>query len=249
MIAIFLLRVAVGLIAGLGLLSPALVNPRFYRAQFWITFGLALGAAVFARDLAGLALWLALGCALLGALAGSVVWSLEGAPGGRMVVALTGIALVAGLVLAESRREEAGDLVPRLAGDATSAALLGSALTAMLLGHFYLIAPGMSLTPLLRMLAAFALAVFLRLTVAAVGLWSWTAEHALTNLTDVTVLWLPLRWGVGFVAPLILAWMAWQAARIRSTQSATGILYVAVIFCFLGELTGQLLWSATGQLL
>jgi hypothetical protein len=42
--------------------------------------------------------------------------------------------------------------------------------------------------------------------------------------------------------------MAWQTARIRSTQSATGILYVAVIFCFLGELTGQLLWSSTGLL-
>ena len=45
----------------------------------------------------------------------------------------------------------------------------------------------------------------------------------------------------GFVAPLALDWMAWQTARIRSTQSATGILYVVVIFCFLGELTSQLL--------
>jgi hypothetical protein len=63
------------------------------------------------------------------------------------------------------------------------------------------------------------------------------------------VLWLPLRWGLGFVGPLVLAWMAWRTVRIRSTQSATGILYVAVIFCFLGELTGQLLWSNTGILL
>jgi hypothetical protein len=54
-------------------------------------------------------------------------------------------------------------------------------------------------------------------------------------------LWLPVRWLVGFLAPLGLVWMAWQAARIRSTQSATGILYVVVIFCFLGELTGLLL--------
>jgi len=249
MTAIFLLRVAVGLIAGLGLLSPRLVNPRFYRAQFWITFGLSLGAAVFASDVAGPALWFALGCALLLAFIGSVVWSLEGAPGGSFIVALTGIALAASLGLAELGREDTGDLVRRLAGDATSAALLGSALTAMLLGHFYLIAPGMALTPLLRMLAALVLAVLLRLTVAAAGLWSWTAEHSLTNLNDVTILWLPLRWGVGFVAPLVLAWMAWHPARIRSTQSATGILYVAVVFCFLGELSGQLLWSTTGQLL
>jgi hypothetical protein len=48
---------------------------------------------------------------------------------------------------------------------------------------------------------------------------------------------------LGFVGPLVFGWMAWQSARIRSTQSATGILYVVVIFCFLGELTGQLMHS------
>ena len=50
-----------------------------------------------------------------------------------------------------------------------------------------------------------------------------------------------MRWAVGFAGVLGLTWMAWRTARIRSTQSATGILYVVVIFCFLGELTGQLL--------
>jgi hypothetical protein len=43
--------------------------------------------------------------------------------------------------------------------------------------------------------------------------------------------------------------MTWQTAKIRSTQSATGILYVVVIFCFLGELTGQLLGDNTGFVL
>ncbi len=63
------------------------------------------------------------------------------------------------------------------------------------------------------------------------------------------LLWLPLRWGLGFLAPLLLGGMAWQTARIRSTQSATGLLYVVVIFCFLGELTGQLLQGETGYAL
>ena len=35
--------------------------------------------------------------------------------------------------------------------------------------------------------------------------------------------------------------MTWQTLKIPNTQSATGILYVAVIFAFLGELTSQLL--------
>ena len=35
--------------------------------------------------------------------------------------------------------------------------------------------------------------------------------------------------------------MSWQTLKIPNTQSATGILYVAVITTFLGELTAQLL--------
>jgi hypothetical protein len=104
----------------------------------------------------------------------------------------------------------------------------------------------MSLTPLRRLLAVLFLATLARVGVAAVGLWSWTAGHSLFNLEDETVLWLPLRWGLGFVGPLVLGWMAWQTARIRSTKSATGILYVIVIFCFLGELTSQLLLRGSG---
>ena len=60
-------------------------------------------------------------------------------------------------------------------------------------------------------------------------------------MDNETVLLLSLRWGLGFAGVLVLGWMSWESARIRSTQSATGILYVVVIFCFLGELSGQLL--------
>jgi hypothetical protein len=61
--------------------------------------------------------------------------------------------------------------------------------------------------------------------------------------------WLLLRWGLGLIGPLILCVLAWQTAKIRSTQSATGLLYVVVIFCFLGELTGQLLRDSTNFVL
>ena len=249
MIAIFCLRLAAGLMAAPLILSPAQVNPRFFRAQNWIALGLTIGVAIFAREFAPPMLWLTLGISMALAFIGSVIWALEGAPGGRWVLALLAVNLAATLVLAEWSQNNVGPLSRRLAADAASAILLGSALTAMLLGHFYLIAPGMSLTPLLRVLAVLVAAIFLRMAIAGLGLWSWSTENSLTNLTDVTVLWLPVRWGVGFIGPLILVWMAWRTARIRSTQSATGILYVAVIFCFLGELTGQLLWSNTGVLL
>ncbi len=248
MLALFCLRLAAGLLACLLLLSPARINPRLYRTHFLVALALAAVAVAFAYDSAGAGALAALGCAAALSLAGFFCWSLEGAPLGRTLVVAAAVALATALVLVETSAEPPERLGWRLAADATSAALLGSATTAMLLGHTYLIAPGMTMAPLLRLLAALLGATVARLALAALALWLWssTGGHSLFTLEDETVLWLPLRWGLGFVAPLVLGAMAWQTARIRSTQSATGILYVVVIFCFLGELTGQLLQSTTG---
>jgi hypothetical protein len=109
------------------------------------------------------------------------------------------------------------------------------------MGHSYLIAPAMSLVPLFRLLGALFAALALRAAIDGWALLQWTGDHSLGSLKGDNLLWLPVRWLVGLLAPLVLGGMAWQTARIRSTQSATGILYVVVIFCFLGELTGQLL--------
>jgi hypothetical protein len=40
---------------------------------------------------------------------------------------------------------------------------------------------------------------------------------------------------------LVLTWLTWQTLKIPNTQSATGILYAAVVLAFIGELTSQLL--------
>ncbi len=254
MLAVFSLRLACGMTAALLLLSPAQVNPRFYRTHFLTALGLAAVAVVFSWHVEDRWLWVALGSSLGLALLGSISWMLEGAPGGRTLVVLTTLALAVALGRLEladrdrppedtaaARPGEAGWL---LADDFASAAVLGAATTAMLIGHSYLIAPAMSLTPLLRLLGALFAALVLRMGLAVVGLWYWTGEHSAVNLE--TALWLAPRWGLGFLAPLGLGWMAWETARIRSTQSATGILYVVVIFCFLGELTSQLLLTRSG---
>jgi hypothetical protein len=260
MLSTFCLRLACGMAGALLLLPPGVVNPRFYRVQFLTVLGLTALAAVALPSAAGLGLWLALGLVLAASLVGSIVWSLDGAPGGRIAVVGTALATTAALVVAGltppapvasddvTRVEQTASAPLLVADELASAALLGSATTAMLMGHSYLIAPAMSLTPLLRLVGALLAATFVRMALAGVGLWSWTADHSLANLEDA-VLWLPVRWGLGFLAPLILGWMAWQTTRIRSTQSATGILYVVVIFCFLGELTSQLLLRNTGYVL
>jgi hypothetical protein len=267
MLGLFCLRLASGLIGALLLFAPRLVNPRFYRVHFLTALGLTAVAVVVLWDLSGVWVWAA-GSAMLLAFAGSLVWSLEGAPGGRILIGLALAALVGTLGLASQTRLEAVEAerakvrwatvsVPcaeclraeGLADDLTSAALLGTATTAMLMGHSYLIAPSMSLTPLLRLLTGLFVALLLRFGLAAAALWSSTAERSFFDLDQETMLWLPLRWAVGLASPLVLTWMAREAAKIRSTQSATGILYVVVICCFLGELTSQLLFHNTGSIL
>ena len=239
-LSVFALRLAAGMIACLLLLSPADVNPRFYRVHFLTVLGLTGLAAVFVRTGGGWPLWTLLFAGMALALAGSISWFLEKAPGGRTLIVLTALALVGSLVCLEAADPAAvrAPLFTALA-DLTSAAVLGSALSAMLMGHSYLIAPSMSLRPLLMLIGALAVSIAARMAVD--GLWFWTAGRSMGTLDNETILLLLVRWAVGFAGVLALTWMAWQTARIRSTQSATGILYVVVIFCFLGELTSQLL--------
>jgi hypothetical protein len=251
MLATFCVRLALGLLATLVLLSPRQLHPRFFRTHFLTALGLLVVATLAAWADAGGALrgLLAGGTAL--ALLGSVSWTFDPAPGGRTLLVAAWAVLGAALL----------DLEPAVAGPAaragwpaavwagvglTSALLLGTALTAMLIGHSYLIAPGMALTPLLRMLGTMGLATLVRAAVAGTGLWFWTGTVAAYTLDNEVVLLLPVRWLVGIVAPLVFGGMAFAAARIRSTQSATGILYVAVVCGFLGELLGVLLTRQTG---
>jgi len=245
MLAIFCLRLASGMLACLLLLSPAQVNPRFFRTHFLTVLGLTALAAAFLRDVADLWLWLTLAAVLVLAALGSMAWMLDEAPGGQAwTVATLPLALLA-LGQAGYCVRDQGEPWWLLLDDLTAAALLGSAMTAMLIGHSYLIAPAMSLQPLYRLLGALAASTVVRICVATGGLWLWTGAAAGTRLDSEMILWLAVRWGIGFLGPLVLCWLAWETTRIRSTQSATGILYVVVILCFLGELTSQLLVERT----
>ncbi len=243
LLATFCARLACGLIASLLLLSPSQVPPRFFRVQYLTALGL-LAVVGFWLETAELRAWLVWGSAMLLTFAGSVVWHLEGHPGHRIILLLSNVMLVTllSLGLVNSNRDSG-----LAAADAiTSAAVLGAATSAMLMGHSYLIAPTMSLSPLYRLLGALAGTVGVRLILACVGLYWWTASRATGNLETETLLWLGVRWLIGLAGPLALGWLAWETARIRSTQSATGILYVVVILTFLGELTSMLLLEKTG---
>src|SRR5262249_37653573 len=149
--------------------------------------------------------------------------------GGKATIFLAPIVMAASLIYGGILIRGDADEPLRVADDVLAALVLGSATTAMLMGHSYLISPSMSIGAFMTLLAPIGVSVLLRLGLAGFGLWGWTSTASASNLETELLLWLGVRWTLGLIAPLVLAWMAWETARIRSTQSATGILYVVVI--------------------
>jgi len=238
MLETFLLRLSLGFTVGLWVLPAGLVASRFYRIHLLIVLSFMVGVGATVGE-AGEVFWIALGLAVAACLAGVWNWGTEGRTAGYAALLLCTVSLaVAVLSLPEGGAY--GGFAPAAAPRAlASAALLGMTTTAMLMGHWYLIAPTMSLAPLVRLVQATFVALGLRTAVAATELGLWLALGQ--PLDRLAWAWLAVRWGAGILALAVVVALAWQTTKIRSTQSATGILYVAVILCFLGELTDQLL--------
>jgi uncharacterized membrane protein YgdD (TMEM256/DUF423 family) len=125
------------------------------------------------------------------------------------------------------------------------AALPGLALMDMLLGHAYLTAARMTVAPFRRLNLALAGALALRIVVgiAAVVLQS---RHPTELFWPRFGLLVGTRWLFGLVVPAVFVYMAHDCIKRRSTQSATGILYVAGVLIFIGELVALHLTRETG---
>ncbi|MEE2776270.1 MAG: hypothetical protein VYE73_05850 [Acidobacteriota bacterium] len=145
------------------------------------------------------------------------------------------------------------DLLAAL-GLTSSALLLGWSLIAMLLGHWYLVAPRLNFRHLVVFCGVLLATVVLRLVVVAGTVATAFAVEELAEPHPFRVLtslqgqgmffWFRLLWGL--VIPLALATMSLHCARQRSNQSATGILYVLVVGTFIGEITAYYLTITTG---
>src|SRR5260221_5962815 len=103
MLALFCLRLAIGLGAALLILSPSQINPRFYRTHFLTMLGLATGALLLLLGSMTFWLGLSLGVGLASEFLGSLAWSLQGAPGCRMLTGVTTVSLTRDLIAIEIR--------------------------------------------------------------------------------------------------------------------------------------------------
>lgn len=230
-----LLLVIAGLGVGLGLRlvvpGATLPAPGAWAWLGWSAAALACVALGIGKGVAperrwtGLLLAAGLG-AILAVVADPALWTASGGPWERLLFA-TGLATVA--------------------------PALGSVLLAMVLAHWYLMEPRLPVAPLQRVLALFVgtETVKLALLVAVVILhWpEWTAAPGglLGSFVLGDALFVGVRGVLGILAPLGLGWMTWKTVQIRSIQSATGILYAAIVFVLFGEVISLYLSLASGR--
>ena len=131
------------------------------------------------------------------------------------------------------------------------ALLLGSITVSWLLGHAYLTATKMTIAPLRHFSRLILWAVGLRIAFAVVSLtiaWYVSRNGGSDVWPRIWGSWLilSLRFGVGLIGVGAFAYMVADCVRLRSTQSATGILYFGSIFAYIGELAARQMIAECG---
>lgn len=236
----FLCRFGWGLAAGLTLTPVRLVPAGFFRINLLVVMGLATFAALLsATAIPGAVVWLAGGAAVVAWL-GSVAWLARRDRPGIACCLASGL-LLAGAVAIVAASPGGGAAFWPVVRALLSGLVVGLTVHAMLLGHWYLNAPGMRIDALQRMIDWALAAWAAQLVVAVVA----AAPHvgSLAGADRATLAILALRWLAGLVGLPVLLWMSRKTLEIPNTQSATGILYVACLAAITGELASQLLGS------
>lgn len=130
----------------------------------------------------------------------------------------------------------------------SGALLLGTALSGMLLGHWYLISPAMSFRPLriaVWMVFAALAADAAVITAAVVAIADQNARSALLAGADAVAFWL-LVVGSGVVFTALVNGLTLYFARVRANQPATAMLYALIVSAAMGVVPAHLLYFLTG---
>jgi hypothetical protein len=234
-------RLAFGLALLLLTISWRSVPLPFFRTHCQIILALLVLAALDASRAFGMdpRVVILVAGALLAYVA-TVTWGLGLPRVARPATILIVVAAGAWLAMV-SRMPEPLPWVFHAASRYASGFLLGASFTAMLLGHHYLTAPAMSIEPLKQFVRCIGWGLALRGLVALIGLALARSDShaglAAGTLQSGSELFLLMRWGMGYLGPIVATVLAWKTVQIRSTQSATGILYIATTLVLFGELT------------
>ncbi len=103
------------------------------------------------------------------------------------------------------------------------------------------------MAPFQRLNLALGVAMVLRAGVAGGGVALFQSIHHVPMLWGRYGLLILTRWLIGLAVPGVFVYMAHDCIKRRATQSATGILYVAGVLIFIGELLALSLARDTGM--
>jgi hypothetical protein len=123
-----------------------------------------------------------------------------------------------------------------------TALALGSVNAAMLLGHWYLVTPKLSPTPLRRLMWVLLAALVLQGATFVVALVTLSFGPLGDPMGPLT--W--LRLVVGILLPIVITVLAMLASRAPSLQASTGLLYIGLAFVMAGSIAGASITYLTG---
>ena len=254
---LFFSHLGVGIVASLLLVAKA-AGVKFFRFNAGLGAVLLLIALAFRPDppapASASAAAIGFGALIVAAAALLVYWATIGRALARLrplllwTSAVGGVAALAAQALSWSAVEMGPSAGLTAASFLSSSALLGSSCTAMILGHWYLILPSMDVALLQSMVKLHIGSAVLRVAVVAtvigVALATWESPSGAgfdRYALSVEGIFLWQRVLFGLAGPAVLAWLTWETAKIRSTQSATGILYVDLFTVIVGEVLAKYL--------
>ncbi|HRA87710.1 MAG TPA: hypothetical protein PK992_06570 [Planctomycetaceae bacterium] len=258
MIPSFVLKLVSGIVLMWLLMPRKQVTDGFFRIQMLVVLGLcvllvlAIGpdgsspgeitasvanATVCWFDAGSNPVRIALTIAAIIAFAGHIVWKLGRRLPGTIAIYSISTLCLGCLAVASMPRGLTLDSAQSLLSSFSSAAVLGATLTGMLLGHWYLTTPTMSISPLSWFPWALSLAAGGRLLATCIAL----GRFGFASNDLVHWLWLIVRIVGGILVPFVVAIVVVRILKYRNTQSATGVLFAALILVFMGEMSAALL--------
>jgi hypothetical protein len=161
-------------------------------------------------------------------------------PRSALAMGVAGVGMASLVTLAVAGGTRSGAL---FAGQLITASLaLGAVTAAMLLGHWYLVTPKLSPTPLRRMMRLGIAALAAKAIVTAVSLATLGGDPLAGDLGWLTA----LRLAAGIGLPIAITVLAVLASRSASLQASTGLLYVGLALVIAGSIAGSSISYLTG---
>lgn len=133
----------------------------------------------------------------------------------------------------------------------TSGLFIGSVIFSMVLGHWYLVMPTLPIDPLRDLTRLMILVLLAKIVLIIVALFVYfykggpAFQEEITRFAGLGGLFFWTRVLFGLLGPAAICYMIWETVKINSTQSATGLLYVATLLVLIGEPVSRFIYLTT----